>query len=162
MKNRDSNNSLPREYQTKLREYQATNEQIYHLQRLQVELTSILFSGIFLFIGLSLTSAIPRLLIVLFPAVIGISGIASVGWAFWYIYVERVIEVAIRRRRELEEKLGFRLEESIQEEIHREEPRRLLGFLGLRRLPGNSPFYLSFILIGVLIYIYIKILLTFN
>ena len=147
MKNEGVNNSL-------FREYQATNELIYHLQRLQVQLTSFLLSGIFLFVGLSLTSAIKQLFIALFPLVIFISFIASFIWAIWYIYVQNIIDVALARKYELEKKLGFSLEKLIQEKISK-KPRILFGMCVPSKLAGKSPIWLSLILTIALIVAYV-------
>ena len=152
MKNEGVNNSL-------FREYQATNELIYHLQRLQVQLSSILLSGIFLFVGLSLTSAIEELFIVLFPLVIFISFIASFIWAIWYIYVQDIIDLAIDRRYELEKKLSFSLEGLIQKKI-RKKPRIVFRIRLPSKLPGNLPIWFSLILTVALIFAYVAALVV--
>lgn len=147
MKNEGVNNSL-------FREYQATNELIYHLQRLQVQLTSFLLSGIFLFVGLSLTSAIKQLFIALFPLVIFISFIASFIWAIWYIHVQDIVDVALVQKCKLEKKLGFSLERLIQERISK-KPKILFGMRVPSRLAGKSPIWLSLVLTIALIVAYV-------
>lgn len=144
-----------------LREYQATNEFIYHLQRLQAQLSSILLSGIFLFIGLSITSQRTDLFLILFPVVIFISVAASFVWSSWYAYTQDIVDVAIDHKCELEEKLKLNVERLIHEKI-RKKPRAFLGIPLTAEFFHKLPTWLSFGLTLVLIFAYIVVLVTIN
>lgn len=144
-----------------LREYQATNGFIYHLQRLQGQLSSILLSGIFLFIGLSITSQRADLFLILFPLVIFISVVACFVWASWYTYTQDIVDVAIEHKCELEDKLKFNVERLIRDKI-RKKPRAFLVIPLTAEFFRKLPIWLSFGLTLVLIVTYIVVLVTIN
>ena len=147
-----SDNSHARE-ESLFREYEATVEHIRHLQTLQGQLGSILLAGIFLFIGLSLTNANVKLFLIYFPFIILISTVACLIWAIWYHHLEKIIDLVIAHRCELEKKLGFDIETQIQRQIYSKP----IPFV--QKQAGKWPIYLSAGLPIILSLLYLAVLI---
>lgn len=139
--------------ETLFREYQATVQHIHHVQTLQGQLSSILLAGIFLFIGLSLTSTNVKLLLIYFPFIILISTLACLIWAIWYRHLEKIIDLVIAHRCQLEKKLGFDIETQIQRQIYSKQ----IPFA--RRLSGRWPIYFCVGLSIILSFLYLAVLI---